>query len=400
MVFFESVLALEFLYPVGYVKQNGKIKIYIIYQKSIGHIELWLWDPETKVASKGLLSTYTPAAFKLLPDNAGFSFIDNGRIKIKKFNKRSPRSIDIYDPIYNICGLKWIDSENFYISAKKDDKFKIFKMDISGAIKYVLEDKDKDCMYPQKIGNSIFYIERCIKKGVYKRDYLSYKVVSLDHPIANQDLDSNLQKNSEDKIKEIMQTDDCFSEIKILEPENKKYLVDFRSCPIAFLNMISDKEGFFLEHQVEVERYDKTIIFNYFQIKKGEDEWVCKELFQFSIPAHLILDKSDSRLYESILPLLPKYHDGKLFYLNCLHNKELLLDMFCYDLETEIQEQKTFAKSGQLFFSLIFTEDKIFYGGAVSKLSGDLPLMWISDDGIMCFKLPFIKLSYKFAGEI
>jgi len=93
-----SSYAIEFLYPVAQINQDGTNKIYVMYQKSLTHVELWVWDPETKVATKGLLSSHTPVNFRLLPGNKGFSFIDNGRIKIKLFNHRSIQSIDIYDP--------------------------------------------------------------------------------------------------------------------------------------------------------------------------------------------------------------------------------------------------------------------------------------------------------------
>jgi len=363
-LFVQHSYALEFLYPVACTKNGEATKIYTIYQNSMGHIELWSWNPDSKVANKAILSSYSPAGFALLPNGTGFSFIDNGRIKIKTFHKRSAKSIEIYDPIYNICGMEWVDDEHFFISAKKNDKFTIFKIDTSGAIKWTLSHAEKDCMYPQQAANSLFYIERQLKKGVYKRDYLSYKIARLD--------------NSTEQT-------------KILETLNKEYILDFRSCPIAFLKMISEKEGFFLEHSSSVERHDKTIEFSYYRIKMNGNKWECGELFQFSIPAHLILDKSDSRLYESILPLLPKYHRGKLFYVDCSHNADLILDIFCYDIHKETCKQKTEAKLGQLFFSPLFVDGNLFYGGAVTTVGTE---MWIDKNDSVCFNLPAISFPH------
>ena len=50
----------EYVYPVG-VLSHQQEKIYLLYQKSLGHVELWIWDVHTKEAQKGLLSTFTPA---------------------------------------------------------------------------------------------------------------------------------------------------------------------------------------------------------------------------------------------------------------------------------------------------------------------------------------------------
>jgi len=332
-------------------------------------LELWLWDPQTKIASKGLLSSYTPAGFKLLPDNSGFSFIDNGRIKLKKYDKRAPQSIDIYEPVYNINLIEWIDADSFYLSAKKNDLFHMFQMNSCGSIELMLQDPLGDCMYPQKVGQYLFYVER-IKKGGYKRGcYLSYKVVQIDYP--------DIHKNISHEI--LPQT---------ISKDQKQEIIHFKGCPIAFLQMISENEGFFLEHPAEVDRHDRTIPFSYYQIKKVDLQWECKELFQFDIPSYLFLNTSDFRLYESILPMLPKYYNNQLYFIDCPSEQDLTLDIFCYDFQTDDVEQKTFGKSGQLSFSPIFVDNEIFFGGIVDPNDMSSQIMWMNEDGDVCIDLP------------
>jgi hypothetical protein len=115
-----------------------------------------------------------------------------------------------------------------------------------------------------------------------------------------------------------------------------------------------------------------------FALKQENEIWQTKKLFDFSIPACLILNTSDLKLYESILPLLPKYYNGIIYYSSCYeqennsgqenNQEKLSLDIFSYDINTGKIEKKSQAKMGQLFFSPILVENKIFYGG---KLSSD-----------------------------
>ena len=82
-----SLYAEQFIYPVAAIDNEGK-EILVVYQKSLDDIELWIWDSATKCAMKGLLSAYVPAGIKMLPSGAGFSFVDEGRLRVKNFYKR------------------------------------------------------------------------------------------------------------------------------------------------------------------------------------------------------------------------------------------------------------------------------------------------------------------------
>ena len=99
LLFFGIINSEEFLYPVASFNNDGQNFIYVIYQKNVHHLELWSVNSETMIATKLLMSNFSPAGVRLLPNQAGFSFIDNGRIRVKYTNKRSPLSFDFEYPI-------------------------------------------------------------------------------------------------------------------------------------------------------------------------------------------------------------------------------------------------------------------------------------------------------------
>ena len=70
-----SIHASEFVYPVAAIPHSNDLLV--IYQKTPHHIELWQCNMSTHHAEHVLLSRYTPAGLKILPDGSGYSFIDN-----------------------------------------------------------------------------------------------------------------------------------------------------------------------------------------------------------------------------------------------------------------------------------------------------------------------------------
>ena len=169
-----NLCAQEFLYPVA--ANDGQI--YLLYQKSTTHLELWSWDPETLVGSKLLLSRHTPAGLQVLPNKSGFSFIDEGRIRIQYHDKRSAKALDIYEPIYDISVIHWIDAQSFYFSARENEKFGIFHVNVWGGLERLLSSQDCDYMYPSKVGGQLFYIKRGKKCGE-----LHHVIMSAPYPV-------------------------------------------------------------------------------------------------------------------------------------------------------------------------------------------------------------------------
>ena len=353
-----SMNAQEFLYPVG-VMSHKRGKLYVLYQKSLNHVELWLWDSQTKHATKGLLSTFTPAGLKVLPDRSGFSFVDNGRLRVKQFNKRSPQTVAIYEPVYDVSTIEWITSKRFYFSACKQGRYTIFESSIDAEeVRTLIHDEDHDCLYPQKQGNQLFYIERC-PTGSH---YLMVAPYLTDH--------------------------------SVVDPDSvRTMLVDFDERSIAFLHMVSNTRGFCVEHPSAVSPNAKTIECQCHQLQKQHSgEWTSSELFSFSLPLELLVGNGESRLYESMLAFLPRYHKGYINFARCKEDNIYSLDIYSYNHSTRSIGARAIAShQTESFFSPIKCNDRIFYGGAVSQEDQETVKMWINEEGDTCFDLPSIS---------
>ena len=218
--FYINLKSEQFFYPVAY-NQSTKL-MYIIYQKSLHLIELWTYDYENNLMQRGLLSIHSPGALRILPDGKAFSFIDQGKLRIKQTLKRSPKTINFSKPVYDIGLVEWIDNKTCYFSAKRNNHLSIFEGDTENkAITCIKEKKLSDCMYPQKIDKELFFIEQTSDN--------KYKIIKTDY----------LQNSNNEEI--------------ILNNEN---------CPIAFLKMLSSAEGFFISHPESINRQEKKLIFH------------------------------------------------------------------------------------------------------------------------------------------
>jgi len=249
------------VYPVAFL--NDEATIFYIYQHTLDNIELYAWNTKTNKIEQCLWSIFNPANVLLLPNRTGFSFIDKGRLKIKLFQKRSPKAVDIDEPFFSIHTLHWIDEHTCYCSAKQNNNFDIFQLKDDGNIECLMAKNNKDCMYPQKINNHLFFIMRYKKENI-----LHYEI-----------RDTLYKNDKKDNIK-------------------SQLLMDFNEIPIIFLTMISDKEGFVIEHPQNIDNHE-TILFTYYHIiKQNNDTWSKNKLFSFTIPSYLLID-NESRLHES-----------------------------------------------------------------------------------------------------
>jgi hypothetical protein len=251
--------AQHFIYPVADF-DNGR-KLIILYQKSLQDIELWFFNPATGSAMRGLSSFLAPANVRMMPSGKGFSFIDQGYIKIKEFDKRSARTLPIYEPIGLFSCMNWIDEENFYFTALQGEFYQIFQGDMQANVQQMTYE-EIDALYPQKIGSKLFYIQRGTKNHA-----------SIVEKLWNQD--------------ELP---------KIIIPA-----LDNKPC---FLRMISQQEGFYLQAPTKkIDNPDDCYQFACHHITKLDEKWTSEKLFNFYIPARYITGAD--RLYESIKPFLP-----------------------------------------------------------------------------------------------
>lgn len=353
----------EFLYPVDTIVHEGIEKLCILHQKG-NHLELWFWDPTDQSTVKGLLSSFTPAGLAVLPEKNAFSFIDNDRVRIKFVDKRSPKSLDLYGP-YDLTTLHWIDTETFYFSAKERQHGNLFHATLGGDLFRLTLSDHNDYTYPQKIGETLFCVERSDRYG--------YAIIKTDYPT----------KELHQQLRTVLNVSDFESRFRLaLEQEGEsgyKAYLDLKNAErlfcttetsIAFLSMKDQNHGFFVEHPEVVDLGDETMKFRYMMLFFQEGAWQTTQLFEFTLPLHFILPKrGTTRLYESILPLLPSYDahsKPQIYFLDYDHTLDGL-NVFSYDLESGVITQKTTTQFfGQSYFTPRSIGNSLFCGGTVT----------------------------------
>lgn len=378
----------EYVYPVAsYTKDNGEVIAYLLYQKSLNHIELWEWNPITKQAHKALLSTYTPAGIRMLPDKSGFSFIDDGRIRIKQFTKRSPKTIDVYQPVHNIGVVEWIDGHHGYFSACKNKRHAVFHLALCGPVEEVLGDSCNDYLYPQKVGEYFFYIKRTAEQPH------NYCIASKPYPLITHE-----QCN---QFSDIFYDHSLFDSAVIQIRGEEKILIDCGESPLIFLTMISDELGFVIGHPPLVDKKESLIPFSFFLVKKQNEKWLKSCLFSFSIPMSLL--SSSSCLYESLLPLIPLHQGDSVYFVNA-SEQDLALNIYCCSLSSGVIAQCS-NNIDPLFplFCPRTVGNQLMYGGSLiqdadmpRKNEKQIPFMMFDSEGEVCFYLPSLTFNNNF----
>ncbi len=320
--------ATEYIYPVASLSDEKTI-LYI-HQHFSTNIELFSYNTQTRQTEPMLWSVFNPAGLQMLPDNSGFSFIDNGRLRIKSFDKRSAKAIDFDDPLCGINNLHWIDNQSCYCSAQYNNNFALFELHDDGTLQCLRSAEGKDYMYPQKIDDQLFYIERCTTKN--SLNDFHYTIASCSYQKSNSD---NLKAN---------------------------LVADFGTTPIIFLTMVSETEGFVVEHAQQIDSENPTMLFTYHQIIKEGDAWNKNILFSFSIPTSLLLDIQE-RLYESILPLLPRIINEKVYFVDCANNTDYILEPYFYSLQDKIVQKINLDQHKGHAFAPMLCKNTLYYGG-------------------------------------
>jgi hypothetical protein len=313
----------EYFYPVDYCKKNNTTLI--MHQNSLQKTTLLLWDHISNTTIEGLWSLFNPLNIQILPDESGFSFLDNGRLRIKYFNKRSAKTIDFDHYIYNVYGLNWINSQQCIFSAKYTDYYSIFSCSIDGSVQCLVTQDKSHCIYPQKIDDTLFYIQQ------------------------------NSQINS---IKSCNFTN---------TQANNSHLINFNNS-ILFLNMISSSKGFVVEHNTSYEKEDKKNIAHFYftQITHVNGTWESKRLFAFNIPLCLLLPHYDEFICESLLPLMPRIIDNKIYFINADHYDNSLKS-YVFDSETQQIMENIFI--GKNYFVPILSDKKLIFGGQLNHIN-------------------------------
>jgi hypothetical protein len=291
LISISTTYTVDYWYPVAILADNRTVLL--IEQHTLNDISLTIWDTKNNTRVEGVWSIYNPAGVQMLPDESGFSFIDNGRIRIQYFNKRSPKTIesDIY--LTHINGIRWISPYEFYCSAFYEDAFEIFHCAIDGTVTSIARSKTGHCRYPQKVDNHLFYIEE-YRDDTNKRSF-------------------------------------CMRE-KVYDDNS---LLDCGSQEIIFLTMLNNTEGFVIEYRP----YDNNctrLEFIYHHLIKRDTQWYIEPRFTFSIPSAFLSNTSESRIFESILPLIPTIYGESIYFVSAHNSSHDVLELYSYDLTRDI----------------------------------------------------------------
>lgn len=347
----------QFIYPVADF-DNGN-QLMLLYQKSLENIELWMWDTSNHHAIKGLSSFNTPVNLRMMPSGQGFSFIDEGYIKIKEFVKRSPRTLPIYEPIGLFSSMNWIDDETFYFVAREGDFFQIFQSDLQAQVQR-LTHAPADALYPQKIDSQLFYMKRNMNGHV--------SIVSQPwNPVA-------MHENP-------------LTETSMIK----------KSCQqLCFLNMKSEHEGFYLQaptKKVQGLQQNCYEFACYHLTQNHEKQWMTTKLFTFKIPAKYIIGAA--RLYESLEPFLPNYCKNEYVYFMNWHEELQQFEMQELHIPTMtvkiMNDQNVYRNINEQFFAPYISNEKIYCGFIVQDQRNPNRFQNIFTTENVQFDLPYFE---------
>lgn len=329
-IFFSSLYAEVFVYPVAALENSHEI--FVICQKSINDIELYLVDETTDEARTILWSLYTPAHLLVLPSQDGFSFIDQGIVYVKKFEKRHPRAIAIMYPLHNINNMEWIDAYNFlYVAQEDTGAYNIFLSSSTGETTRLSYKENIDFLYPKKMDSTIFSIIR---------DKIGQEYALVQFDITQQDFISKETTN--------------YTILKKL------------SEPACFLYMCSSTEGFFLSYpRIPVcdGVHDDAYAFSCHHIYRHNGIWSDDALFTFYVLKDFITGDGPLRLYESLERFVPNYTcKDMVFFLDLDEHREMML--YSYSLQTGVVQKKyeSSGKNGLNCLSILKRNDCILTG--------------------------------------
>ncbi|HJM68401.1 MAG TPA: hypothetical protein QGF02_00490 [Candidatus Babeliales bacterium] len=315
----QSLTPMRCCYPVAATIKGGQTCVFYLDQQSLQCLQLWEVNPHgCSDPNKALMFIYSPSSISLLPSQRGFGFIDRGRIKMKSFIKRSPHSLDFYEPIYNITRAQWIDDEHCYFSAKQDSRYKLFISDLEGELDVLVDTEGADIVYPSHVGDSIYYLSKDTKEGI--------NLFRID-------------RNS--------------NEVDCVMPLGRKN--------VAFLEMRSGTEGFFVQAPFSIDTEADNLELEYYRIYL-DGEWKLEKLFSFTLPTHYLFGKGPERFYESLMAFLPKAHEDEILFSSLL---DAYVDIFTYNRVSRrvlpiLEDRVEFDRFGAMEY-----HGEIYYGRTV-----------------------------------
>ncbi len=326
-------MADEYIYPIANLDDET---ILMMHQKSLNDLELLSFNTQNNETQKLLSSLYFPAYVKIIPGKKKFSFIDRGRIYIKDFSKRTPRSLTIYQPILDIQSLSWINEQECIFSAKYKNHYKLFLYDLSkeGGTLYALCHlaDTMNYIFPVCVDNTLFCLIQKDSSELY-----DIAKIALNPIVFEQSLFSLEQDFS----------------IDIIPIEHKN--------SFCFLTMKDLQQGYIIEI-TEHNHQENYFVFSC--CKLNLDQKSVSPLFTFQIPENFFIGMDENRFFESLYPLLPYYTDKFIYFTNYDNNlKKLILYQYNQNNQT-ISRFQPETKNIEMrhTFSPLMVKDKVYFG--------------------------------------
>jgi hypothetical protein len=178
LIFIRAIFPETYLLPLGRLAPASILlsKITVSSSKKI-EIKLFSWNPTTKEMAPLLSSLYHPFFVQPLPDGQAFSFLDEGRLRIKQLGKRSPQTISLDDKqLIESATYTWIDDQNYLLCAwhyhpsyeenkivSKKGTYGIYHAQREGNVTSIVTSPFYDALLPICINNTLFYIRRAVQ---------------------------------------------------------------------------------------------------------------------------------------------------------------------------------------------------------------------------------------------
>ncbi len=326
----------SYLYPIDTIEFEGQESVLTLWQKSRDITELYFCNTATGVAHKELFSLFSPVGIRVLPSARAYSFIDNGRVRIKELIKRSPATVEFDKPLFNISLIHWLDDDTAYCHAQEGHRFGLYIFNREGGVQRLLYDQLHDYLFPSRIGDKLFYIRRSYKNN---QAYHAICAVPFEH---NVPYDENVYYETDQEL-----------------------IIQAGALSIAFLRMQSEDQGFVLVHQGALDVNEKTVLFHYYAIERKADMWRARQLFSFCVPSFLLDSNNENRLNENILPLLP-YHDGTQIYYGSAQINSSSMQIYCFDVVSKRKRRcHAIGNRSQLLFCPRMSTRGLICGGSL-----------------------------------
>lgn len=163
-VYFCPAQGNEYIYPkIGVSSHDSNaLNLYVMCQKNRNEFSLLVWNINTNQLFNALPFYFSPLDVVLLPYEHGISFIDQGRIRIKNFGRRSVKAIDIDFPLKNPIKHVWLSPQRILICAEYCNTYGLFIVDSYGSLMCSTHD------------NNLHYILPCFNATANKVCYVSY----------------------------------------------------------------------------------------------------------------------------------------------------------------------------------------------------------------------------------